>query len=250
MSACALASLRHEHRYVWASWQYKKNFIPFLRLKEFSRSDCWELYFRRICHLQPHIDYVLAVASQRFYLLNQLKKMSLATSRLNNVFSALIVSRILYALPAFYGFILQSDVDRIDVMFRKAKRWGITTYEFNMEFLSNLSDFLLFKNIIFVVFRVWLWPLTSWNNLESNCLYHSKAHVWLPIWLLWTPSLYFVPFSRFSTSKFLGFDLDLWPLKVIWVKKSTIWNAVYYFLFDFCGHHLSIPHRVLKKNLR
>ena len=40
----------------------------------------------------PHIDYVLAVATQRFYLLNQLKKMSLATSGLNSVFSALIVS--------------------------------------------------------------------------------------------------------------------------------------------------------------
>ena len=26
----------------------------------------------------------------------------------------------------------------------------------------------------------------------------------------------FSPFSRYSTSRFLGFDLDLWPLKVIW----------------------------------
>ena len=51
----------------------------------------------------PHIDYVLAVAPQRFYLLNQLKKMSPATWGLNGVFSALIVSRILYALPTFYG---------------------------------------------------------------------------------------------------------------------------------------------------
>ena len=68
------------------------------------------------------------------------KKMSLATSGLNNIYSALIMSRILYALPAFYGFILQSDVDRIDAMFRNAKRWGITTDEFNMDFLSTLSD--------------------------------------------------------------------------------------------------------------
>ena len=28
-----------------------------------------------------------------------------------------------YYLPAFYGFILQSDVDRINAVFRKAKRW-------------------------------------------------------------------------------------------------------------------------------
>ena len=46
-----------------------------------------------------------------------------------------------------------------------------------------------------------------------------KAHIWLSIWLLWTPSLYLVPFSRYLTSKFLRFDLDLWPLKVIWGQK-------------------------------
>ena len=46
-----------------------------------------------------------------------------------------------------------------------------------------------------------------------------KAHIWLPIWLLWTTSLYLLPFSRYWTSKFLGFDLDLWPLKVFWGHK-------------------------------
>ena len=30
---------------------------------------------------------------------------------------------------------------------------------------------------------------------------------------------YLVPFSIYSTSKFLGFDLDLWPLKVVWGRK-------------------------------
>ena len=47
----------------------------------------------------------------------------------------------------------------------------------------------------------------------SKNLYHYKAHIWLSIWLLLTISLYLVPFSRNSTSKFLWFDLDLWPLK-------------------------------------
>ena len=63
-----------------------------------------------------------------------------------------------------------------------------------------------------------LWPLNviwGWKNV-----YHSKAHIWLPIWLLRTTSLFLVPFSRYSTSKFLGFDL--WPLKVIWGQKKII----------------------------
>ena len=50
------------------------------------------------------------------------------------------------------------------------------------------------------------------SGVKKNS-YNSKAHIWLPIWLLWTTSRYLVPFSRYSTSKFLGFDLDLWPPK-------------------------------------
>ena len=67
----------------------------------------------------------------------------------------------------------------------------------------------------FKVIRVW--PLkVIWGQTIS---YHSKGHIWFIIWLLWTPSLYLLPFSRYSTSKFLEFDLDLWPLKVIWGQK-------------------------------
>ena len=73
--------------------------------------------------------------------------MSLAISGLSSVFSALIISRILYALPAFYGFISQRDIDRINAMFRKARRWGITVDEFDMDLFSTISDSGLFKKI-------------------------------------------------------------------------------------------------------
>ena len=46
--------------------------------------------------------------------------------------------------------------------------------------------------------------------------------------------LYLVPFSKYSTPKFLGFDPYLWPLKVLWVKKFyTIRKPIYDSLFDF-----------------
>ena len=37
-------------------------------------------------------------------------------------------------------------------------------------------------------------------------------------------SVYLVPFSSYSTSKFLGFDLDFWPLNVIWGKTSLYYS--------------------------
>ena len=93
----------------------------------------------------------------------------------------------------------------------------MTSYLTSMDtiFLSRtVSEIFEFK-----VFRVWPWPLTPKGHLGSEISYHWKAHIWLPIWLLWTPSLYLVPFPRYSNSKFLGFDLDLWPLKIIWGQK-------------------------------
>ena len=90
--------------------------------------------------------------------------------------------------------------------------WLLWTPSF---YLVTFSRYSISK---FLGFDLDLWPLkVIW---DQKSLYHSKAHIWLPIWLLWTPSLYLVPFSRYSISKFLGFDLELWPLKVIWGQKS------------------------------
>ena len=81
-----------------------------------------------------------------------------------------------------------------------------------------LVPFQRYSTSKFLGFDLDLWPLkVIWGQ---KFLYLSKAHIWLPIWFLWTTSLYLVPFQRYSTSKFLGFDLDLWPLKVIWDQKT------------------------------
>ena len=95
----------------------------------------------------------------------------------------------------------------------------------------NLPPFSRYSTSKFLGFDLDLWPLkVIWGQKISYCL---KAHIRLPIWLLWTPSLYLVPFSRYSTSKFLGFDLDLWPLKVIWGQKmlyrskAHIWLSIW-----------------------
>ena len=77
-----------------------------------------------------------------------------------------------------------------------------------------------------------LWPLKVIQGQQIS--YHSKFHIWLHIWLLWTGSLYLVPFSKYSTSKFLWFDLDLWPLDVIWGRKIVyhskghIWLPIWF----------------------
>ena len=86
-------------------------------------------------------------------------------------------------------------------------------------YLTSIDTFSLSRTVFeifdFKVFRVWPWPLTFRGHPRSKMFDHYlKAHIWLPILLLLAFALYLVPFSRYSTSKFLGFDLDLWPLGV------------------------------------
>ena len=52
-----------------------------------------------------HVSKVLCLCSQRMYLLKQLKSQGLGIKPLHIVFTALIVSRVLYAFPAWGGFL-------------------------------------------------------------------------------------------------------------------------------------------------
>ena len=103
--------------------------------------------------------------------------------------------------------------------------WLLWTYSL------YLVPFSIYSTSKCLEFDLDLWPLKVIRG--QKMLYHSKAHIWLSIWFLWTPSLYLEPFSRYSTSMFLGFDLDLWPLKVIWgqkhlqLSKAHIWLPIW-----------------------
>jgi len=47
-----------------------------------------------------HVDYILSLCSQRIFLMKRLHDHGLSTTYIHTVFQAIIVSRILYALPA------------------------------------------------------------------------------------------------------------------------------------------------------
>ena len=95
-----------------------------------------------------HIAYIQRVITQKFYLLKQMKNMSLNTSSMNDVFNALVLSRMQYALPVYYGHLLQADKNRIDASLRKAKRWGLTTLDANIDSLGRSADQTLFAKVL------------------------------------------------------------------------------------------------------
>ena len=70
------------------------------------------------------------------YLLKCLKSQGLPTKQLHMIFCAIIVSRILYALPAWGGYLPASLVSRIDAFLRKAVRFGYSSQ------IQQLADLL------------------------------------------------------------------------------------------------------------
>jgi hypothetical protein len=95
-----------------------------------------------------HVDSIVSVVNQRLYLLNKMKQCGLSKEGLHIIFQAIIVSRITYALSAFSGFLNTCDIDRVNAVFRKAKRWGITQYIYYVEDFIEIAQIKLFKCII------------------------------------------------------------------------------------------------------
>jgi hypothetical protein len=56
--------------------------------------------------MDAHVNFIISIACQRLFLIGQLKKQGLPKAARRNVFQALVVSRLTYALAAFAGFCL------------------------------------------------------------------------------------------------------------------------------------------------
>jgi len=98
---------------------------------------------------------ILSVVTQHFYLLRQSKNQRPSIYVFNILFHALFVSRIVYALSAFSGFLSEYSRTRINSVFRKGCKWCITNLNFNTEELIKDSDYDLFKKV---------------QNCTHNCL--------------------------------------------------------------------------------
>ena len=72
------------------------------------------------------------------------------------------------------------------------KRLYMTSYLTYMDTIALSRT--VFEIFDFKIFKFWPWPLTPKSHWGQKVLYHSKGHIWPPIWLLWTPSFYLIPF--------------------------------------------------------
>ena len=72
-----------------------------------------------------HVKNILTIFSQRCYLLKCLKGQGLPAKQLNFVFCAIVMSRILYPLPAWGGFLSSELIAKFDAFFPKSCSLGL-----------------------------------------------------------------------------------------------------------------------------
>ena len=96
--------------------------------------------------MRKHVDYFLHICNQRTYLLTQLKRQGLPRTQWQSVFDAIIPARVLYASLAWRGYLGTANIDSLQQLFIKAKRWQIVTYKYDVSQLFDNCDMALFKS--------------------------------------------------------------------------------------------------------
>jgi len=115
-----------------------------------------------------HVKNILTICSQRCYLLKCLKGQGLPAKQLSVVFCAIVMSRILFALPAWGGFLSYDLVAKFDAFFQKKLFAGVTAVSLDvclcycMRRMLNCSvKWLTIRNIVF-----------------TSCYLRKKLYLW------------------------------------------------------------------------
>ena len=87
-----------------------------------------------------HVNYTTGIMSQILYFLNQLRQQGLNIKCPTELFVGLDIARFQYALPAFAGQLIASDINRIDVIFATGFKWRSTTKLFKADDINEHSD--------------------------------------------------------------------------------------------------------------
>jgi len=94
--------------------------------------------------MDSHVQYMLSQCAQRMYLIKLLQHKGMPQRQLSGVSYSIVVSRILYALPAWGGFLSAELIGRINAFFRRVKRFGYIDTVFTVDELLSQSEYDLF----------------------------------------------------------------------------------------------------------
>ena len=96
---------------------------------------------------ETHIQHILTLCNQQLYLLKLLRNQGMCPKQICMVFHALIMSRLMYDLPAWGGFVSVKQTNRINALLKRCYRYGYIDKIYCMSDLLNSADLALFNKM-------------------------------------------------------------------------------------------------------
>ena len=116
--------------------------------------------FQADFRFNDYISTLVTICNQRLYLLTQLKKQGLKLAETDNVFKSIILTKLIYALPVLSGYLTEHQIEQINSVFRKARKWQLTTDEYDIVAIAEKLRYDLFQ--------------------QSKCVTHCINHLYSP----------------------------------------------------------------------
>jgi len=128
----------------------KSEYLPCL-IPDVVRVTCCKLlgiFMDSNLRFPEQVDQLIKICSQRFYLLQQMRKQALDARCLHVVLQSIVIHKIRYALPAWGGYISQEGISRISKLLKRAKRYGFTDTLHTFNKLLEEADCQLFSRTV------------------------------------------------------------------------------------------------------
>lgn len=105
--------------------------------------------FSRKFSVSLHVDELLTKCTQSLFALRTLRHHGLPLDALHTVFQAVVVNKLTYATPAWYGFTTAADRGRIDSFLRRSVKLGYRHASLpSFDSMCDNADELLFFKIV------------------------------------------------------------------------------------------------------
>ena len=116
-------------------------------------------------NFQTHINKTISSCGQSLFALRTLKNHGLTNEKLQHVFKTVIIPKLTYALPSFWGFLNQGNKTQMQSFLNRATKFNYySKNELTINDLVNHADASLFEKI-----------LTNLKNLHIlHCLLPPK----------------------------------------------------------------------------
>jgi len=122
-----------------------------------------------------HVDDVISSSARSMYAISVLRSHGMSVSALQQVFREVVISKLTYAAPAWWGFTTSTDRQRIDAVLRRANKSGLWTSAAPSDFptfetlCSSADDELFTKTFAFSnhILHAFLPPLSTASQCYS-----------------------------------------------------------------------------------